>query len=52
MHTKTQLRRLKKATLLDMLREAYPWKSTSWYECFSKEEIIGKLIEEEKTWTE
>lgn len=52
MHTKTQLRKMKKAMLLDMLREAYPWKSTWWYNNQTKEEIIDKLIEDKKTWTE
>lgn len=50
MYTKTELRRLKKAQLLDMLREAFPWKSTRWYESLTKEEIIEKLMEENQTW--
>lgn len=48
METKTQLRKRKKSYLLDMLREAYPWKGEWWYNSFTKEEIIDKLIEEQK----
>lgn len=48
METKTSLRKHKKAYLLDMLREAYPFKSERWYLLWSKEEIIDKLLESEE----
>lgn len=42
--TKTELRKMKKAMLLDMLREEYPWQPKWWYEQNTKEEIINKLL--------
>jgi len=47
-YTKTQLRKMRKAMLLDMLREAYPWKSEFWYRIHSKEEIIELLLDEQR----
>ena len=39
------LKKRKKSYLLDMLREAYPWKPRWWYGSFTKDEIIKKLNE-------
>jgi hypothetical protein len=48
METKTTLRKRKKAYLLDMFREAYPFKSERYYQSFTKEEIITKLLDAQK----
>lgn len=48
MDTKTSLRKKKKAYLLDMLREAYPFKSSFFYNILTKEEIIKKLLDASK----
>lgn len=47
-YTKTQLRKMRKAMLLDMLREAYPWKGEWWYTIHSKSEIIELLLTEQE----
>ena len=46
-YTKTALRKMRKAILLDMLRESYPWKSKYWYEIQTKDEIIKHLLQEQ-----
>lgn len=47
METKSSLRKRRKEYLLDMLREAYPFKSEWYYRSFTKEEIIKKLLDEQ-----
>ena len=46
--SKTNLLKLKKSVLLDMLREEYPFKPKFFYEYYEKEatkgEIVAKLL--------
>lgn len=46
-YTKTQLRKMRKAMLLDILREAYPWKGEWWCEVQTKPEIITHILDEQ-----
>jgi len=44
-YTKSELRKLKKAQLQDMYREEFPFSSKFCFNCYTKEDLIRKLLE-------